>query len=177
MANYELYLIFLLCSGVIVLSALACIWVMLSAGKPGREDRTSPTTQRQGKPARGVPPTKLELKGEETTSALEVEELVDTTLHWKPEASLEGSRGAILQAYYKAMKIVEGMTEILMKPQSTLRGFLEEATPQLNGAAEAFTGLTSLAERVLYSPYMPGEDEVLKAESLALKVEEIKQCI
>lgn len=71
------------------------------------------------------------------------------------------------------MKAVEKMTEISMKPQMTLREFLKEVMPELSGATGAFAELTSLAERALYSPYMPREDGALRAENLASKVEKV----
>ena len=93
-----------------------------------------------------------------------------TPLLHKPETKLEGTMGTILQAYFGTVKGVEKMTQILMKPQMTLREFLKEVMPKLSSAAEAFAELTNLAERVLYSPYMPEKDEALRAENLASQV-------
>jgi len=172
MASYELYLIFLIYSGAIILSALACIWIMLSTSKPGKENGSHLVPPERNKVAESAQPGKLESIQEMTTPALEIERLVETTPLWKPKTSLEGSKVAILQAYYKAMSILERVTKIAMNPQMILRGFLKEITPLLNGAAEAFSKLTILAERVLYSRYTPGEDDVLRAQNLASQVEE-----
>lgn len=172
MASHELYLIFLIYSGAIILSALACILIMLSTSKPGKENGSHLAPPERNKVAESAQPGKLESIQEMTTPALEIEKLVETTPLWKPKTSLQGSKVTILQAYYKAMSILERVTKIAMNPQMTLRGFLKEVTPLLNGAAEAFSKLTILAERVLYSPYTPSEDDVLRAQNLASQVEE-----
>ena len=144
---------------------------MLSTGKPGKQEGRIPVPSEIDKLAEDTQPGELESIPEQSTPASEVDKLDEGALPWKPE-TLEGSRGIVLQTYYKAMKIVERMTQISMNPQMTLRGFLKEATPLLDGAVDAFAELTVIAERVLYSPHTPSEDDVLRAENLASKVEE-----
>ena len=107
MANHGLYLILLLSMGAVILSALVCIWVILSTSKLGKEDRISPIPSEVKKATRGALPREPKLREAESTFALEAEEkLVETTLPRKLEINLEGTRGAILQAYFKAMKAV-----------------------------------------------------------------------
>ena len=176
MANYELYLIVLLGLGAIILSALACIWLILSTSKSGKEHRPFPVpSQVKEEIPVLVPPGEPELEEAEPTSALlEVEEeLVEAGLPGKLGISLEGTRGTILQRYFESMKAVEEKAEISMKPQMTLREFLKEVMPELGDATGAFVELTGLAERALYSPCMPGEEGALRAENLAAKVERV----
>jgi hypothetical protein len=91
----------------------------------------------------------------------------------KPEVRFEGVMGKVLEAYFKAMRTIETRTGISMKPHMTLREFLWEAKPKLNGVADAFADLTVLAERTLYSPHVPGVSESLKAEELALTIDRV----
>ncbi len=55
----------------------------------------------------------------------------------------------------------------------TLREYLEEVTPRIGDAAEAFTELTGLTEEALYSPYVLEMDKVQRAEELASRVKEL----
>jgi hypothetical protein len=89
----------------------------------------------------------------------------------RPEAWVEGAKGRVLEAYLKAMRVVEAKAGVSMKPYMTLREFLLEAKPRLNGAAEAFAGLTALAEEALYSPRVLGAVDSARAEGLALSIE------
>jgi hypothetical protein len=175
MADYELYLIVLLCMGAVILSALVCIWWILCAGKSGKEHRLFPVPSwlKEEIPVL-APPEELELEEAEPTSALGVEEeLVETGLPGKFGMSLEGTRGTILQRYFESMKAVGEKAEISMEPHMTLREFLKEVMPELGDATGAFVELTGLAERALYSPCMPGEEGALRAENLASRVERV----
>jgi hypothetical protein len=88
----------------------------------------------------------------------------------KPEVKVEGVRGRVVEAYFKAMRIIEAKTGISMKPYMTLREFLSEAKPKLNGVAEAFTELTILTEKTLYSPHTPEAADSMRAEELTLNI-------
>lgn len=85
------------------------------------------------------------------------------------EASV-GHRERMLRAYAAAVRVIGTVTNVPMRPQMTVREFLREILPELDGAAEAFAELTRLSEKALYSPYAPEADEAAKAESLALTV-------
>jgi hypothetical protein len=87
------------------------------------------------------------------------------------EIRLEGAKGRILKAYVKALKTVERVTTVSFVPQMTLREFLQETRPKLNGAANSFADLTLMAERILYSPYNPTKSDATKAADLTLNVE------
>ena len=76
----------------------------------------------------------------------------------------------MLRAYAAAVRVIGTVTNVPMRPQMTVREFLREILPELDGAAEAFAELTRLSEKALYSPYAPEADEAAKAESLALTV-------
>lgn len=85
----------------------------------------------------------------------------------KPRVELEGVKGRILMAYLKAAGKIQEAVGISMEPHMTLREFLSESKPKLKGATGFFTELTFMAERILYSPYLPANDEALRAEGLA----------
>jgi hypothetical protein len=70
------------------------------------------------------------------------------------------------------MKIVESITGVANEPNITLREFLKETTPKLNGMVEAFAELTHLTEDALYSHHLPGLGNVERAEILVLTVKE-----
>jgi len=102
-----------------------------------------------------------------------LEKPVTVALPLKPEVRFEGVKGRVLDAYAKAVKTIEWMTEISMKPHITLREFLWETQPKLDGAVDSFTDLTMLAERTLYSSYVPEMKEAVKAEGLTVRVERV----
>jgi hypothetical protein len=87
------------------------------------------------------------------------------------QTKLEGTKGRILEAYVKALQTIQRATSVSLAPQMTLREFLQETKPRLNGAADSFADLTFMAERALYSPYMPAENDTKKAEDLTLNIQ------
>jgi len=93
------------------------------------------------------------------------------TIFLKSEVKFEGVKGRILQAYVKALKIVERATAISITPQMTIREFLRETKPKLEGAANSFTELTFFAELTLYSQYVPAENVAERAEDLTRDME------
>jgi len=101
----------------------------------------------------------------------EIEQPVKHALE-KPRARLEGRRGIILEAYFRVINLIERVTRFSMESQMTLREFLKVVKPDIGGAAEAFSGMTNLAEVILYSPYKPQEGDVLKAKKLASRIME-----
>jgi hypothetical protein len=91
-----------------------------------------------------------------------------------PESSLPAiraepvdSKGLILQAYYEAAAGVQRLAGRLLTPQVTLREFLAQVGPALGWLAEAFTRLTGLAERALYSHHRLGKGDASLAGALA----------
>jgi len=76
-------------------------------------------------------------------------------------------KGRILSAYLIGLESVERATGISMAPHTTLREFLNTATPRLSKTIEAFTELTIMAENALYSAHEPDENTAARAERMA----------
>ncbi len=106
------------------------------------------------------------------TSPESTQEYTNLSLREFEEEDLKGTRGQIFRAYTETTKMVENVTKVVVEPYMTLREFLKETTPKLNGAVQAFTELTCLTEDALYSPRMPGLDDAERAESLVTIVKE-----
>jgi len=79
-------------------------------------------------------------------------------------------RGRVIEAYLKAVEKIVEVLGIPMAPYMTLREFLSAVKPNLKDATDYFTDLTLLAERVLYSPYFPQEDEASEVEGSVEKI-------
>ena len=107
-----------------------------------------------------------------TSTFPKIERLVKSAPE-KSKAMLEGTKETILETYFAALEIVERVTTFPMKPQMTLREFLNQTRPSIGNAADAFAELTILAEKILYSSYTPGKDESIKAEKSASKIKEM----
>jgi hypothetical protein len=90
---------------------------------------------------------------------------------FQTQIKLEGTKGRIVAAYVKALQTVQRATSISLAPQMTLREFLQATKPKLNGAADSFADLTFMAERTLYSLYMPTENDAEKADDLTLNIQ------
>ncbi len=90
------------------------------------------------------------------------------------QINIEEPKGKILEFYSKSLQMVETATGISSKLDMTLREFLQESQQKLDPVASQFNELTGLAERALYSPRIPEESDVTKAEAL---LNEIKKGI
>jgi hypothetical protein len=88
----------------------------------------------------------------------------------KPEFKFGGAKGKVLEAYVKALKSVELATGGSLKLEMTLREFLQESEPKLSGVAPQFGQLTRMAEKALYSPHTPEEQDLSKAEELLSEI-------
>ncbi|MCW4010278.1 MAG: hypothetical protein NWF05_06620 [Candidatus Bathyarchaeota archaeon] len=95
-----------------------------------------------------------------------------TPIPAKPEYKFEGEKGKVVEAYAKALRIVESITGCVLQPQMTLREFLQETKTKLLEAPDEFTKLTALTERTLYSAYPTETQDVTKAETLAATIVE-----
>ena len=93
-----------------------------------------------------------------------------TTVSIKAEFKLEGIKGKVLQAYVKALRIIESVTGSALHTNMTLREFLYETEPKLGNALNSFTELTVLAEKTLYSPHIPETRDLAKAEEYANEI-------
>ena len=84
-----------------------------------------------------------------------------------PELKFEGLKGRVLKAYVEALGSVQSATAESLMPDMTLREYLQVTSTKLGNAIGAFSDLTLMAERSLYSPYEPKELETDAAEKLA----------
>ncbi|MEM3739756.1 MAG: hypothetical protein QXP84_03075 [Candidatus Korarchaeum sp.] len=67
----------------------------------------------------------------------------------------EGWLRWLVDAYWRAVKIVSKITGVSMKPSMTMREFLTLVAPRLGRSRWYFSKLTSAAERALYSRKVP----------------------
>ena len=86
---------------------------------------------------------------------------------------LSSPRAEVLKAYFSCVLLISERTGLIMEPHMTLREFLSLACSRERGLVEPFTGLTSLAERALYSPHEPSEQEVREALELSEAVRQV----
>ena len=82
------------------------------------------------------------------------------------ERKLDGYKGLIIKAYIEAVKAVESATGLSASPTMTLREYVQLAKPKLEVALDAFTELTSLTEKILYSGQAVEEADVNRSEEL-----------
>ena len=87
------------------------------------------------------------------------------------EASTE-PRNRIFQWYRLAVRVIQGITKALLKPQQTLREFAEESSSILGPAARSFIDFTRIVERLLYSQYRATEKDVERSRELSDNIEE-----
>jgi hypothetical protein len=90
----------------------------------------------------------------------------------RPKHELTGIKDRILSAYLNGLEAVEKVTSIPMLPHTSLREFVNAATPQLPTAIKPFTELTTIAEIALYSAHRLDEDTATRAEQLATTITE-----
>ena len=90
-----------------------------------------------------------------------------------PETKFEGLKGNVLKAYVEALRAVQSATGDSLMPNMTLREYLQASSSKLGEAVEAFSELTALAERSLYSPHVPKEEDPEKARNLASTIRRI----
>ena len=91
------------------------------------------------------------------------------------KGSDEGSgepRNRIFYWYRLVIKLVQGITKALLKPQQTLREFATESSRVLGPAAKYFIELTRIVERLLYSQHRLTEEDVGKSQQLSHHIEE-----
>jgi hypothetical protein len=81
------------------------------------------------------------------------------------QSKIAGNQGAVIEAYIEALKIVQQRTGDALSPEMTLREYLQKTQPKISKAAEPFVKLTGLAERNLYSPHKPQQDDEEKAQN------------
>ena len=92
-----------------------------------------------------------------------------------PEESIETSkepRSRIFSWYRLVIRLIQGITKVLMKPQQTLREFNGETSQSLGPVAKYFTELTKTVERLLYSSYRPTKRDAERSKELSHNIEE-----
>jgi hypothetical protein len=107
----------------------------------------------------------LEAKGEEKISGKQVDQ------PWLTPGPTE--TGMTLSYWYRlALKVVQRITRIMLKPDQTLREYARETIPGLGAAGKPFRDLTALMERCLYASWQPGQQDLERGEKLSRQVEE-----
>ncbi|MGE5555601.1 MAG: hypothetical protein ACM3UY_04965 [Methanocella sp.] len=86
------------------------------------------------------------------------------------QVKFEGLKGRVLRAYVSALSLVQSVTGESLMPDMTLHEYLVVAGAKCGGAVEAFSALTGLAEKSLYSPHVITEAEAVVAEQLVVDI-------
>jgi hypothetical protein len=87
-----------------------------------------------------------------------------------PETKFVGVKGRVLQAYIGAYGAVQTATGSSLLANMTLREYMQATSLKAEEAAEPFSHLTALAEKSLYSPHEPTEEDAAEADALASKI-------
>jgi hypothetical protein len=92
----------------------------------------------------------------------------------QPQAISERAEaGGTLGYWYRlALKAVQRITNLVLRPGQTLREYARETGPRLGRAGQPFRDLTELMERSLYAPWQPGREDLEKGEKLSRQVAE-----
>jgi hypothetical protein len=77
----------------------------------------------------------------------------------------------ILYWYRVALKLVQNITKMMMKPQQTLREYERETSKVLGPAGKYFIELTHLLEKRLYGKRQPDASDIQKSQELALELQ------
>ncbi|HEY91033.1 MAG TPA: DUF4129 domain-containing protein [Dehalococcoidia bacterium] len=91
-----------------------------------------------------------------------------------PGAEEESSRvleSRILGWYRIVARLLRRITQVLQKPQQTLREFASEYGGALGPAAGYFTELTRIVEKVLYSRHKPTQEDAERSRHLSNTIE------
>jgi len=84
----------------------------------------------------------------------------------------EEPRNRIFYWYRLVVRLIQGITKALLKPQQTHREFAQESSRVLGPVSKYFIELTKMVERLLYSQYRPTEADVQHSQLLCQKIEE-----
>jgi len=91
----------------------------------------------------------------------------------EPDGAARGNpRDRILYWYRLIIRLVQGVTKAMLKPQQTLREFAGETSRVLGPFGKYFVELTGMVERLLYSRYRPTEKDAEKSQRLSHNIEE-----
>jgi len=141
------------------------IIVFLGIYLPGRlRKRLGVSAPRTARPVvTTAPPDPAPAYSQVVTAAASVEE--------SNEASGE-PRNRILYWYRRAVRLLAGITKLLLGPQQTLREFAYANSKILGPGAKYFIKLTKMVERLLYSQYQPTEEDTQQSQQLSRTIEE-----
>ena len=78
---------------------------------------------------------------------------------------------SIFYWYRVALKLVQNITKVMLKPHQTLREYGKEANPALGPVGKYFMELTYLIEKRLYGKRQPDINDVQKSQELALEIQ------
>lgn len=81
-------------------------------------------------------------------------------------------RNRIFFWYRLAVRLIQRISKVLLKPQQTLREFANESSGALGPAAKFFAELTKTVEKLLYSKYRATEEDAGKSQQLSHTIEE-----
>jgi hypothetical protein len=87
-----------------------------------------------------------------------------------PEKPVE-TDNSIFYWYRVALKLVQNITKVMLKPHQTLREYGKEANPALGPVGKYFMELTYLIEKRLYGKRQPDINDVQKSQELALEIQ------
>jgi hypothetical protein len=83
-----------------------------------------------------------------------------------------GLRATLIALYRGVLRLVQGLTAVILGPSYTLREYVLECAPKLGILAGYFQDFTMIVERLLYSQYTPSEKDIKYSRQLADKIEE-----
>ena len=87
------------------------------------------------------------------------------------DESGQAPESRILGWYRIVTRLLQRMTQVLLKPQQTLREFASECGGALGPAAGYFTELTRIVEKVLYSRHKPTQEDAERSRHLSNTIE------
>jgi hypothetical protein len=144
------------CGGLLVILAFLAIYVPIRLKKRfGRHPSKAAVPRPQ--PVEPVP-----VYSAKATSADPVEAVGEPT--GKP-------RERILRWYLLALRLVQRITRVALRPDQTLREFTRETGAVLGPVAQRLMEFTRTAERLLYSRHEPTEEDAENAKALSQNIE------
>ena len=146
------------CGGILILLVFLGIYL------PGRlRRRIGAYSLRRARPAVAAQPEPTPVYSESVLTPALPEENIETS---------KEPRNRIFSWYRLVVRLIQGITKVLLKPQQTLREFSGETSQSLGPLAKYFTELTKTVERLLYSPYRPTKRDAERSKELSHNIEE-----
>jgi hypothetical protein len=114
--------------------------------------------------------TKVQLTGTAGSTVKGQLRVNDTTAEMK--APLRDSQNRLFVLYRVVIQLVQKVSGLLLKPNQTLREFVNETGKTLGPAGKPLLELTKMMEKALYSPHKVSEEDIKNGEQLSRKVQE-----